>query len=98
MPLLDIRNTPSQDTGTSPTQRMLNRRARTLIPMTKSLLRSHCWDSTDTNKTLVKSQQRQAKYYNRSAHDLTPLDDDDIVCLKLFTNNNKTERRGRKQW
>ena len=37
--LLNHRNTPSQATGTNPTQRFLNRRTRTLLPTTEKLLK-----------------------------------------------------------
>jgi hypothetical protein len=62
--------------------------------MTKSLLSSHSLDDTDTKKSLIKSQQRQARYYDRSAKDLAPLDEDDVVRIKPFT---KARRYGRKQ-
>ncbi|XP_014678323.1 PREDICTED: uncharacterized protein LOC106818112 [Priapulus caudatus] len=37
--LLEIRNTPTQGMGSSPMQRLNNRRARTLLPMTPNLLK-----------------------------------------------------------
>ena len=39
MTLLEIRNTPTQRAGSSLSQRLVNRRTRTLLPITHSLLR-----------------------------------------------------------
>ena len=36
--LLEARNTPTQDCGSSPVQCILNRRTRSFLPMTESLL------------------------------------------------------------
>ena len=38
MALLEIRNAPTQGAGSSPAQRLINRRTRTLLPMTHNLL------------------------------------------------------------
>jgi hypothetical protein len=39
--VLEMRNTPTQGLDTSPAQRLLNRRTRTVLPMTSKLLQPH---------------------------------------------------------
>ena len=89
--LLDVRNTPSQNTGTSPAQKMMSRRTRTLLPTTKELLRPQSIDGQLTRKILKKDQDRQSFYYNRTAKDHPILEEDDVVRLKPFV-------KGKKQW
>ena len=68
--LLDWRNTPSEGIGTSPTQRFLGRRCRTLLPITEALLQPRC-DTEQDSKALADQKQRQQRYYNRSAKHLS---------------------------
>lgn len=91
MALLDVRNTPSQDTETSPAQKLMNRRMRTLLPTTHRLLQPHTVDGKQTKLALKIRQQRQAKYYNQSARDLPVLEEGEIVRMKPY-------RKGQKQW
>ncbi|KAK3715610.1 hypothetical protein QZH41_009028, partial [Actinostola sp. cb2023] len=75
--LLAIRNTPSQGIGRSPIQRIMNRRTRTLLPTTGTLLTPKTVER-ETEITRIKDQQeRQAFYFNRNAHKLTPLQQGD---------------------
>ncbi|KAK3713862.1 hypothetical protein QZH41_010915, partial [Actinostola sp. cb2023] len=75
--LLAIRNTPSQGIGRSPIQRIMNRRTRTLLPTTDTLLTPKTVER-ETEITRIKDQQeRQAFYFNRDAHKLTPLQQGD---------------------
>ncbi|CAB4011862.1 Retrovirus-related Pol poly from transposon [Paramuricea clavata] len=68
--VLDHRNTPSASMKSSPAQRLLNRRARTLLQTTAKLLQPQSIDSGTTVKKLVERKRQQAKYYNREAVEL----------------------------
>ena len=89
--VLDHRNTPSTNMKSSPAQRLLNRRVRTLLPTTASLLQPQTMNSVTMNEKLVERKRQQSKYYNRGAVDLDPLEDEDVVRIKPF-------RLGRKEW
>ena len=89
--LLDYRNTPTQGMNTSPAQRLLDRRARTLIPMTGKLLEARRTNNDDDKAHLQRKQEIQAKYYNRGAKDLPALKKGDAVRMKPFI-------QGDKQW
>ena len=92
MALLEIRNTPTQGVGSSPSQRLINRRTRTLLPMTHNLLRPRGELEHECDKLKVKhNQTMQATYYNRRAKDLPALKEGDRVRLKPF-------RLGQKGW
>ena len=78
---LDFRNTPTEGYTTSPAQRMLNRRTRTQLPMSNRLLKPEI--PTGVYKSQKANQAEQAFYYNKTAKDLKPLSDGDVVRLKL---------------
>ena len=85
MALLDLRNTPTQSAGSSPSQRLVNRRTRTLLPMTHNLLQPRGELEHECDKLKVKhNQTMQATYYNRRAKDLPVLKEGDRVQLKPF--------------
>jgi len=61
--LLDWRNTPTEGIGTSPAQRLMGRRTRTLLPTHEKLLlhSSH----SDTATRLAGRKLRQVRQYNK---------------------------------
>ena len=71
--ILDYRNTPTQGMTTSPAQRLMSRRTKTLLPTTQSLLLPRTINLEVEKKELQQRQQAQAKYYNRSTKDLPSL-------------------------
>ena len=77
---LDFRNTPTEGYITSPAQRVLNRRKRTLLPMFNRLLKPEM--PTGVYKSWKDNQARQAFYYDRTAKDLKTLSDGDVVRVK----------------
>ena len=89
--ILDYRNTPTQGVNSSPAQRMLNRRTRTLLPTAASLLEPRHVDIKSERSKLKTRQDKQATYYNRSAKDLPPLCEGDVVRMKPF-------KLGEKKW
>ena len=82
--LLNIRNTPTQGMDSSPAQRLLGRRTKTIIPTAQSLLESRSTVLQQETDMLKRMQHRQAKYYNRSAKDLPNLHQGDTVRMKPF--------------
>ena len=82
--LLNIRNAPTQGVDSSPAQHLMGRRTRTLLPTTKSLLEPRNPLNPHEMEQLQLNQKRQAKYYNRTAHDLPTLKEGDIVHMKPF--------------
>ena len=58
--LLDHRNTITQGMTTSPAQRLMNRRTKTLLPVTENLLQPQVPDQEEQHRLLRKRQQTQA--------------------------------------
>lgn len=78
--ILAVRNTPQQGVESSPAQRLLGRRTKSLIPMTETSL-------TPDNAYLVKeklkiNQQRQKNIFDRHTKALNPLEEGDTVRMR----------------
>ena len=90
--LLELRNTPTQGVGSSPAQRLLNRRTRTLLPTTARLLAPRGEEYLKKDRTRIDEQKaKQTENYNRTARDLPVLEEGDVVRMKPF-------RLGQKAW
>lgn len=77
--LLDYRNTPTEEIGTSPTQRLMSRRARTLLPISTDLLYPKVPGSVKDKLTL--RRQRSKLYFDRSARRLPELEEGQDVRI-----------------
>ena len=88
--LLNVRNVPTQGVDSSPAQRLLGRRTRTLLPTTQSLLEPRNPVNPHESVHLRSNQERQAKYYNRTARDLPILKPGDTVRMKPFALGQKS--------
>ena len=86
--LLDWRNTPTEGIGSSPAQRFLGRRCRTLLPLTEEMLKPE-YDTSADYRALSRKRAKQAFYYNRQARDLPPISVGETVRIRL---------PGEKQW
>ena len=62
--LLDWRNTPTAGIGTSPAQRLMGRRCKTLLPIADKLLQPR-YDTEGEARALLGAKQRQKFHYNR---------------------------------
>uniref|UniRef100_A0AAQ4QHW3 Integrase catalytic domain-containing protein n=1 Tax=Gasterosteus aculeatus aculeatus TaxID=481459 RepID=A0AAQ4QHW3_GASAC len=82
--ILDHRNTPSQGLDSSPAQRLLSRRTKTLLPTKATLLRP---EVIQVSQKLKNRQQRQGTYYNKSARDLDTLATGDCVRIQPLLPN-----------
>ena len=67
--ILDHRNTPSQGFLSTPAQRLMSRRTKTLLPTASALLRPEVVDARHTERDMKRSQTQQATYYNKHASD-----------------------------
>ena len=75
--ILDHRNTTSQGLLSSPAQRLMSRRTKTLLPTVTALLRPQVVDAQHTSRDIKRGQNRQAVYYNRGASDKQALEEGD---------------------
>ena len=74
--ILDWRNTPTVDMNSSPIQRLMLRRTRTLLPTTKSHLTPR---GADNVKEKIEHKRQKAKYsYDKTAKELQKLDIGDV--------------------
>ena len=78
--LLDWRNTPTEGFGTSPAQRLMGRRCKTLVPVAGTLLQPRY--STET-RALIGSKQRKQQHCNHHVKPLQPIDQGESVRMKL---------------
>ena len=69
--LLDWRNTPSEQLGSSPAQLMFGQRTRTRLPTADELLTTPA--SHDASTALQQAKDKQAANYNVSAKDKPPF-------------------------
>ena len=92
--MLDYRNTPTQDADASPAQRNLGRRARTLLPMTLSLLKPSQIDTAFAKRRQRLKKSRSSWYYDKGAKDLNPLHEGDTVRIKPCILGQKMWKRG----
>ena len=86
--MLNYRNTPSQTTGTSPAQRFLNRRTRTLLPTTEKLLKPKVSLELRERKIATEPEEAEERF-DKHAKDLTPLEEGGTVRMKPFTKGDK---------
>jgi hypothetical protein len=66
--LLELRNTPSESMGTSPSQRLFSRRTKTKLPTSKRLLKPRTCENVQ--KKLIDRKAKQQQYYNRGTLEL----------------------------
>ncbi|CAC5419959.1 unnamed protein product [Mytilus coruscus] len=91
--ILDFRNTPTQGFETSPTQRLMNRRTKSLIPTKESLLKPKI-EGQNVQKEIQYSKERQAHYYNQGAKELSSLKEGDVVRVEPANKIQKTWEKG----
>ena len=80
MALLDWRNTPSEGMSTSPAQRLMGRRCKTLLPTAGTLLKPR-YDTDADTRALAGRKRRQSFYYNQHAR--PPIDEGATVRMRL---------------
>lgn len=90
--LLEARNVPNQDAGSSPAQRMYGRMTRTLLPVKTSKLKPHESETMKINRRL--QNDRKEWYYNKHAKDMNPLQEGEIVRMRPMIKNSDKWRKG----
>ena len=91
--LLNIRNTPTQGIDSSPAQRLLGRRTKTILPTARSLLESKSCITRQETEQLQLMQKRRARYYDRSSRDLPVLHEGGRVRMKPFQLGDKSWKK-----
>ena len=78
--LLAYRNAPTEGVGSSPAQRLFERRTRTLLPTSDMLLKP----KTERHMQKLEGRKNREKfYYDRGAKDLKDLKPGDVVRVKI---------------
>ena len=78
---LDWRNTPTEGLGTSPVQRLMGRRTRTLLPTHTKLLKLQL--DSETEAKLAQRKQKQELQYNKKSQLLPPIQPGRAIRMKL---------------
>ncbi|XP_054278887.1 uncharacterized protein K02A2.6-like [Macrosteles quadrilineatus] len=82
--ILEIRNTPAKDVGVSPAQRIMSRRTRTTIPVTRSLLSPEV--PSGVKSKLIERKKKYKRYYDRKSKNLPELEVGQGVIVKSRPN------------
>ena len=91
--LLAWRNTPTEGLDSSPVQRLMGRRTRTLLPTLASLLKPKVPGMV--KKQLTNKRRKQASLFKQGSKSLSELKPGDIVRVRPETDTtNKTWRKG----
>ena len=81
MALLDLRNTPRDDVTGSPMQRLMGRRAKTLLPITENLRKPESSKSRSVSSKLMNYREQQKKYYDRGTRPRSDLEPGNAVRI-----------------
>ena len=82
MALLNWRNTPTEGMETSPSQRLMGRRCKTVIPCLPTLLEPRYSTRTD-EQNMKRRKAKQAYYYNRNSRKRVPIVPGEMVRMRL---------------
>ena len=83
--LLEYRTTPMSDCGQTPSQLLMERRLRSILPATKESLRPSLVNSEETRSRFVEKQRRQKMFYDRNASTRASISVGDPVLLQNTT-------------
>jgi RNase H-like domain found in reverse transcriptase/Reverse transcriptase (RNA-dependent DNA polymerase)/Integrase zinc binding domain len=78
--LLEYRNTPITNIGLSPAQLLMNRQLKSNLPIIDSLLLPQI--QKDVRAKLLKVQDSQKRFFDRTAISLKPLKDNDNILVR----------------
>lgn len=90
--LLEYRNVPSQDAGTSPAQRMLGRMTRSTVPVKPDLLKPQ--ESAEVKRNRMLRDMRKKWYYDQHAKDLEVLEEGQVVRMRPLVQGSEKWRKG----
>ena len=80
--ILELRNTPIPGVGLSPTQLLMGRRTRSIIPIKSTLLTPMTYNTKEVQSALTARQQTQKEYFDRSSKALKPLVPGDTIRMR----------------
>ena len=80
--LLSYRNTPLDGVNLSPAQMLMGRRLRTFIPVTEEMLKPQLYEPEEVLPKLKERQRKQKVHHDRTARELPPLKEGEVVRLK----------------
>ena len=80
--LLSYRNTPLDGVNLSPAQMLMGRRLRTFISVTEEMLKPQLYDPEEVLPKLKERQRKQKVQHDRTAKELPPLKEGEVVRLK----------------
>ena len=80
--LLSYRNTPLDGVNLSPAQMLMGRRLRTFISVTAEMLKPQLYDPEEVLPKLKERQRKQKVQHDRTAKELPPLKEGEVVRLK----------------
>ena len=80
--ILELRNTPIPGVGLSPTQLLMGRRTRSIIPIKSTLLTPMIYNTKEVQSALTARQQTQKEYFGRSSKALKPLEPGDTIRMQ----------------
>ena len=89
--ILDWRNTPTESMSTSPVQRLMARRTRTLLPTANSLLKPTI--ATSVPEKIIVRRKKAKLYFDRSARKLPDLKSGQTV--RIQTHPGTTDKKWR---
>ena len=80
--LLDLNNTPRDETIGSPAQRLMGRRTKTRIPTMETLLKPRGIDPAEVTEKLQEYREKQKYYYDCGAKPLSPIGPGDAIRMR----------------
>ena len=80
--LLSYRNTPLHEVNLSPAQMLIGRRLRTSILVTEDMLKPQLYVPEEVLPKLKERQRKQKLQHDRTAKELPPLTDGEVVRVK----------------
>ena len=80
--ILELRNTPIPGVGLSPTQLLMGRRTRRIIPIKNTLLKPMAYDPSEVQRVLKEKQQVQKKDFDQRCRSLEPLKPGDSIMVR----------------
>ena len=89
---LDYRNTPTEGMDSSPAQRLMSKRTKTLLPVAQHLLEPEI--QSDVERKLTKKRRKAKKYFDRGSKELPELEIGQPISLMPFPMD--TSRKWRK--
>ncbi|XP_044181048.1 uncharacterized protein LOC122962214 [Acropora millepora] len=90
---LDYRNTPTEGMDSSPVQRLMSKRTKTLLPVAQHLLEPEI--QSDVERKLTKKRRKAKKYFDRGYKELPELEIGQPIRLMPSTmDTSRKWRRG----